>query len=148
MADVALFVGLAILGAAAGFVLGRFTGTGANQIRDLRARNELLAKEKEHALAEREAAIAAMKRAVRVQEEYRANVTQHFSGTSELLRELTHKYRDVYDHLANGAGELCPEGFLGLAESLHSEELTAGDTAESGDAESASQDSDEAREGS
>ena len=126
MADVTLLVGLVVAGAAAGFVLGRFTGSAAQQVRELRASNEQLAKEKEHALAERDAAAAATKQAVREQEEYRASVTQHFSGTSELLRELTHKYRAVYDHLASGAGALCPEGFVGLAESLRAEELTAG----------------------
>jgi uncharacterized membrane-anchored protein YhcB (DUF1043 family) len=44
-------------------------------------------------------------------ESYRGKVTDHFVGTSERLRELTFQYRAIYNHLAEGAGELCPEGF-------------------------------------
>ena len=32
-------------------------------------------------------------------------------GTSERLRELTFQYRAIYNHLAEGAVDLCPEGF-------------------------------------
>ena len=39
--------------------------------------------------------------------EYRDQVTQHFMRTSELVQEMTHSYRAVYDHLATGAQELC-----------------------------------------
>jgi uncharacterized membrane-anchored protein YhcB (DUF1043 family) len=42
---------------------------------------------------------------------YRGKVADHFVGTSERLRELTFQYRAIYNHLAEGAGELCPEGF-------------------------------------
>lgn len=42
---------------------------------------------------------------------YRGKVADHFAGTSERLRDLTLQYREVYNHLAEGAGELCPEGF-------------------------------------
>jgi len=44
-------------------------------------------------------------------ESYRGKVADHFVGTSERLRELTFQYRAIYNHLAEGAGELCPEGF-------------------------------------
>ena len=44
-------------------------------------------------------------------ESYRGKVADHFIGTSERLRELTFQYRAIYNHLAEGAGELCPEGF-------------------------------------
>lgn len=47
-------------------------------------------------------------------ESYRGKVTDHFVGTSERLRELTFQYRAIYNHLAEGAGELCPEGFQKL----------------------------------
>ncbi len=52
--------------------------------------------------------------------DYQAKVTNHFTETSEKLHDLTLQYRAVYDHLAKGAGELCPdslqklEGGLGL----------------------------------
>ena len=47
-------------------------------------------------------------------ESYRGKVADHFIGTSERLRELTFQYRAIYNHLAEGAGELCPEGFQKL----------------------------------
>lgn len=40
-------------------------------------------------------------------EQYRATVSTHFSQTAELVGQLTHDYRRVYEHLANGASELC-----------------------------------------
>ena len=49
---------------------------------------------------------------------YRMNVLEHFSGTSDLLRDLTVQYRSVYQHLTKGAATLCPEGFVGLTEGL------------------------------
>jgi uncharacterized membrane-anchored protein YhcB (DUF1043 family) len=39
--------------------------------------------------------------------EYRDQVTQHFMRTSELVQEMTRSYRDVYEHLAAGAQNLC-----------------------------------------
>lgn len=41
--------------------------------------------------------------------QYRAQVSDHFSDTSKLLRDLTLQYRNVYEHLADGARTLCPE---------------------------------------
>ncbi len=41
--------------------------------------------------------------------EYRDQVTQHFMRTSELVQEMTHSYRSVYEHLASGAQHLCGE---------------------------------------
>ena len=39
--------------------------------------------------------------------EYRDQVTQHYMRTSELVQEMTRSYRDVYEHLAAGAHNLC-----------------------------------------
>jgi uncharacterized membrane-anchored protein YhcB (DUF1043 family) len=41
--------------------------------------------------------------------DYRDQVTQHFMRTSELVQEMTHSYRSVYEHLAAGAQHLCGE---------------------------------------
>jgi uncharacterized membrane-anchored protein YhcB (DUF1043 family) len=41
--------------------------------------------------------------------DYRDQVTQHFMRTSELVQEMTHSYRSVYEHLASGAQYLCGE---------------------------------------
>ena len=53
--------------------------------------------------------------------DYRDQVTQHFMRTSELVQEMTHSYRSVYEHLASGAQHLCGEqpetGSLGHRES-------------------------------
>ena len=49
---------------------------------------------------------------------YRSQVSEHFSETSTLLRDLTLQYRSVYEHLAEGARTLCPEGVQLLAPSL------------------------------
>jgi len=40
---------------------------------------------------------------------YRGDVSEHFGQTSKLLRDLTLQYRNVYEHLADGARTLCPE---------------------------------------
>ena len=56
---------------------------------------------------------------------YRMNVLDHFSGTSDLLRDLTVQYRSVYQHLTKGAATLCPEGFVGLTEGLPKPALAA-----------------------
>ena len=39
--------------------------------------------------------------------DYRDQVTHHFMRTSELVQEMTHSYRSVYEHLASGAQNLC-----------------------------------------
>ena len=38
---------------------------------------------------------------------YRAQVSNHFSRTAELVNELTANYRTVYQHLAEGSRALC-----------------------------------------
>ena len=40
-------------------------------------------------------------------DEYRESVSEHFNVTSDLINQMTGKYRDVYEHLANGAQDLC-----------------------------------------
>jgi uncharacterized membrane-anchored protein YhcB (DUF1043 family) len=42
-------------------------------------------------------------------QEYRDQVTHHFMRTSELVQEMTHSYRSVYEHLASGAQHLCAD---------------------------------------
>nr|VFK50206.1 MAG: hypothetical protein BECKTUN1418E_GA0071001_100152 [Candidatus Kentron sp. TUN]VFK50794.1 MAG: hypothetical protein BECKTUN1418D_GA0071000_100211 [Candidatus Kentron sp. TUN]VFK51285.1 MAG: hypothetical protein BECKTUN1418F_GA0071002_100152 [Candidatus Kentron sp. TUN] len=41
--------------------------------------------------------------------QYRERVTKHFSTTSDLFKDLTTRYRGLYDHLASGAQDLCTE---------------------------------------
>jgi uncharacterized membrane-anchored protein YhcB (DUF1043 family) len=68
--------------------------------------------------------------------DYRSDVVEHFSQTSELLKSMTLQYRNIYQHLAQGAESLCPEGTLHLEpnapiEGLHTGE-PAGEQAEAG----------------
>lgn len=114
----AVAVGLAI-----GFVSGRRSARDARRIRELEAHIESLEKDREHTRAE----LAATRDAF---EAYRGNVAEHFSGTSDLLRDLTERYRRVYTHLAAGAQRLCPQDFAGLAEGFAAEALAAGSPAE------------------
>lgn len=41
------------------------------------------------------------------QKAYEDDVVEHFSETARLLNNLTESYRDVHNHLAQGAGNLC-----------------------------------------
>ncbi|MAE94105.1 MAG: hypothetical protein CL910_05540 [Deltaproteobacteria bacterium] len=102
--EVALLVLLA--GMLLTFWLGRRTSEGRAQVRELEGALE-------DARAERE----------RVEGElgtYKGRVADHFAETSQKLHDLTLQYRAVYDHLAVGASDLCPEslekldGGLGL----------------------------------
>ncbi|MDX1491205.1 MAG: DUF1043 family protein [Pseudohongiellaceae bacterium] len=40
---------------------------------------------------------------------YREEVSDHFNTTAELVQQMTDSYKDVYQHLANGAQGLCSE---------------------------------------
>lgn len=42
-------------------------------------------------------------------ENYKSSVHSHFNGTARLLSEMTDSYRNVYQHLAKGAQNLCPD---------------------------------------
>lgn len=89
-----------IVAALAGFALGRASGATASRVRALE--RELDAERSAHESTRGEANV------------YRKQVADHFAETSERLHELTLQYRSVYEHLAKGAGELCPEGFAKL----------------------------------
>lgn len=58
---------------------------------------------------------------------YKGRVAEHFTETSEKLHELTLQYRAVYDHLAAGAGELCPESLEKLDGGLGLDSLPSGE---------------------
>jgi uncharacterized membrane-anchored protein YhcB (DUF1043 family) len=125
----------AAVGLVLGFLSGRYTGRCADRIRELEAHVERLEKERERALAE----LAAAREMLRLKQEeldtYRGRVADHFAGTSELLRDLTHRYRSVYAHLTAGASELCPEGFVGLEEGLVPGALASGEAEAEGGAD-------------
>lgn len=55
----------------------------------------------------------------RQQQDYQAEVGQHFSRTAELLHNLADSYRDVHNHLAHGAETLCTEQDAPQLKALH-----------------------------
>lgn len=59
---------------------------------------------------ELEARIAELQR---FHDDYREHVSEHFSTTADLVQQMTESYRDVYQHLAQGAQDLCNEEIAG-----------------------------------
>ena len=66
---------------------------------------------------------------------YKDNVSEHFSLTADLVQHMTESYRDVYQHLASGAQDLCsnevaskllPAGSDAVFESNEDSEATGG----------------------
>jgi uncharacterized protein len=45
--------------------------------------------------------------------DYRDHVSEHFSATADLVHNMTESYRDVYQHLARGAQDLCNDDVAG-----------------------------------
>ena len=79
-------VGILLLGIVVGAIAARLLLPSRRQLR--RLTSELESLRAEHAT-------------------YRANVTQHFETTSELVANMTASYKAVYVHLAAGAQNLC-----------------------------------------
>ena len=104
--------------AAAAFFIGRLTGSGAARRRALESQLASAHDELSRFALEVEELRDQLHAAREEHAAYRLSVVEHFSGTSELLRDLTVQYRSVYEHLTKGASTLCPEGFVGLTEGL------------------------------
>ena len=51
---------------------------------------------------------AELREAADAERRYRDNVSDHFSMTADLVHHMTESYREVYEHLASGAQDLCP----------------------------------------
>ncbi len=105
-----IIAGVALLVGAGSFAWGRRTGASADQIRELTGALDDARAQADSAREELES--------------YRGNVADHFAGTSEKLRDLTLQYRSVYDHIATGAGALCPDSFEQLEGGLGSMALS------------------------
>lgn len=77
---------LALSGLGIGYLLGRKLGPDNVKQREMeRNLDELLQK----------------------QRDYQHDVKEHFTDTGKLLHTLAESYRDVHNHLANGASQLC-----------------------------------------
>ena len=90
MFDLGFLIFVSFIAALVGFVIGiglhRSVGSDANKVREL---NKALADAEEKS------------------GEYQQHVAEHFSQTAVMLNELTEKYKDVHQHLASGADQLC-----------------------------------------
>jgi uncharacterized membrane-anchored protein YhcB (DUF1043 family) len=86
--DLLLAVGaaLTLLGVLIGWMAGRRTSATAKKHRDLTLKLDQVMQEKKA---------------------YEDDVVEHFEETAQLLGNLTESYRDVHNHLAQGASNLC-----------------------------------------
>lgn len=48
-------------------------------------------------------------------DDYKTQVAEHFSKTSEIFKDLTENYRGLYEHMAAGATSLCDAETVGTA---------------------------------
>lgn len=85
---IAILVGFssALLGLIIGSILQKRLGSSESRVRELKAALETEAEN---------------------QNRYKQHVASHFSETATLLNELTGKYKDIHQHLALGADQLC-----------------------------------------
>ena len=77
---------LAILGLLVGWATGRRTSAEAKKYRDIALKLDQVMQDKKA---------------------YEDNVVEHFTETAKLLNNLTESYREVHNHLAQGAASLC-----------------------------------------
>ena len=79
-------IGCLAIGLVAGIALSSRFGSNSSRIKELEGR---------------------IKSAMEFHEEYQDSVSDHFEVTSKLIDQMTKKYKEVYEHLAIGAQELC-----------------------------------------
>jgi hypothetical protein len=129
-------VAFTLLGLGVGVLLGRRSSEAAERARLLEAELDAERAALERALGEKRAVDEELARSRAEAEGYRERVVQHFYGTSEQLRALTLRYRELFEHLADGARELCPEASGALQAGLAPPALAdlAGEAAAAGDA--------------
>lgn len=111
-------VAFTLLALAVGVLLGRRSSDAAQRARTLEAELDAERAALEHALAEKRAVEEELAKARTEAEGYHERVVQHFYGTSEQLRALTLRYRELFEHLADGARDLCPEASSALQAGL------------------------------
>jgi uncharacterized membrane-anchored protein YhcB (DUF1043 family) len=130
----------AVVALVVGFLMGR-AGQGPKRRRELEGELSVLRGLEEEGRTVRDDLERRLAEASTNSKEYKQQVVDHFYGTSEQLRSLTLQYRSVFDHLADGARELCPDeigeldGEFGVpvlhaGESLEVDTATAAQTSE------------------
>ncbi|NND69392.1 MAG: YhcB family protein [Halioglobus sp.] len=89
-------IAVAVLGTILGYIVGRRTSASGQKYREVERKLDQVLQEKKI---------------------YEDEVMEHFGETARLFNNLTDNYREVHNHLAAGAGELCRgEGPVGLAQ--------------------------------
>ena len=83
---IAAGVALLVLGLLIGLLLGRRTSPAGQKYRDVERKLDQVLQDKKA---------------------YEDEVVEHFTDTAKLLNNLTESYRDVHNHLAQGAATLC-----------------------------------------
>lgn len=81
-------LGCFLVGAAAGALLFKVFRSDEAQVRSLKQQLQKLSEEHEN---------------------YKSNVHSHFGNTARLFGQLSDSYREVYQHMAEGARQLCPD---------------------------------------
>lgn len=79
-------IGCLIVGIAIGYIVAGRINTNPNKLAELEQKLQDLQRNHAH---------------------YRDEVSDHFSTTAELVQQMTDSYKDVYQHLASGAQDLC-----------------------------------------
>jgi uncharacterized membrane-anchored protein YhcB (DUF1043 family) len=111
-------VAFPLVALAVGILVGRRSAADAARARTLSAELDAQRGVLERAQGEKLALEAELRRARDEAEGYRGKVVEHFYGTSEQLRALTLRYRELFVHLSDGARELCPEASSALEAGL------------------------------
>ena len=86
--ELAVAIGIFAAGLLAGILLGRARSGSAARMRALETE---LREERQRS------------------EAYRDSVAKHFSGTSDMFRDMTRQYATIYTHLAEAARDLCAD---------------------------------------
>jgi uncharacterized protein len=130
---VVALIAFPLLALGVGVLLGRRSSDAAERARTLEAELDAERSALERALGEKRGVEEELVAARAEAAGYRERVVQHFYGTSEQLRALTLRYRELFEHLADGARELCPEASNALQAGLEPPALPdlAGEPAES-----------------
>jgi uncharacterized membrane-anchored protein YhcB (DUF1043 family) len=118
-------VALPLVALGIGVLIGRRSSEASERARALAAELDAQRAELERVQVEKHAALGELQQARGEATQYRERVVTHFYGTSEQLRALTLRYRELFEHLADGARELCPEASSALQAGLEAPALPA-----------------------
>jgi uncharacterized membrane-anchored protein YhcB (DUF1043 family) len=128
----------AVVALVVGFLMGR-AGQGPKRRRELEGELSVLRGLEEEGRSVREDLERRLAESASQSDAYKKKVVDHFYGTSEQLRSLTLQYRAVFDHLADGARELCPDEIGQLDGEFGVPVLDAGEALELDSPEAASE---------